>query len=98
MKFLKTLSLVGVAVVLAIFIGRNWSDVTINLWGNIQADVKLPFLLLLVFLVGFLPTYLLMRSRIWGLKRKLALAERPQVAAPPAPSVTAMLEAEEPAA
>ena len=58
---------------------------TINLWGNIQADVKLPFLLLLVFLVGFLPPYLLMRGRIWSLKRKLALAERPAVPTPPPP-------------
>ena len=93
MKFLKTLSWVVVAVVIAIFIGSNWSDVTINLWGNIQADVKLPFLLLLVLLVGFLPPYLLMRSRVWHLKRKLALAER-TAAAPPAPSVSDMVEHE----
>ncbi|HET9335508.1 MAG TPA: lipopolysaccharide assembly protein LapA domain-containing protein [Sphingomicrobium sp.] len=98
MNFLKTISWVVVAVLLALFIGRNWIDVTVNLWGSIQADVKLPFLLVLVFLIGFLPTYLLMRSRIWNLKRKLALAERPSVAAPPAPSVTAMLEPEGPAA
>lgn len=85
MNFLKTLSWVALAVLLAIFAGSNWSDVTINLWGNIQADVKLPFLLLLVFLVGFLPPYLLMRGRIWNLKRKLALAERPAVPTPPPP-------------
>jgi hypothetical protein len=98
MNFLKTLSWVGAAVLIALFIGRNWSDVTVSLWGNIQADVKLPFLLIVVFLVGFLPPYLLMRSRVWGLKRKLALAERPAVPAPPTPSVTAMAEAEEPVA
>lgn len=99
MHFLRTLSWVVVAVLLAIFAAGNWNDVTINLWGDLQAEVKLPFLLLLVFLVGFLPPYLLMRSRLWSLKRKLALAERPPVTAPPAPSVSAMLDAErEPAA
>ena len=87
MNFLRTLLWVVVAVSLAIFANRNWNDVTLNLWGNIQADVKLPFLLLLVFLIGFLPVYLLMRSRVWHLKRKLALAERP-VVAPPAALVT----------
>ena len=85
MNFLRTLFWVVVAVSLAIFANRNWSDVTLNLWGDIQADVKLPFLLLLTFLVGFLPPYFLMRSRLWSLKRKLALAERPAAVEPQAP-------------
>lgn len=85
MNFLRTLFWVVLAVSLAIFSTRNWSDVTLNLWGSIQADVKLPFLLLLMFLIGFLPTYLYMRGRVWSLKRKLALAERPTVQPIPAP-------------
>lgn len=85
MNFLRTLFWVVVAVSLAIFANRNWGDVTLNLWGDIQADVKLPVLLLVAFLLGFLPPYFLMRSRVWNLKRKLALAERPAaLAAPPA--------------
>jgi uncharacterized integral membrane protein len=88
MNFLKTLFWVVVAVSLAIFANRNWNDVTLNLWGNIQAEVKLPFLLLLTFLIGFLPPYLIMRGRVWNLRRKLAVAERPAVAVPPAPPVT----------
>ena len=86
MNFLRTLFWVVVAVFLAIFANRNWNDVTLSLWGDIQADVKLPFLLLLTFLVGFLPPYLLMRSRVWSLKRKLALAERPAAPVPPSPT------------
>lgn len=87
MNFLRTLLWVVVAVSLAIFASRNWSDVTLSLWGDIQVDVKLPFLLLLTFFIGFLPPYLLMRSRLWSLRRKLALAERPAtVASPTAPS------------
>lgn len=87
MNFLKTLFWVVVAVSLAIFANRNWADVTINLWGNIQAEVKLPVLILLAFIVGFLPPYLILRGRIWALKRKLALAERPPLASIPAPSL-----------
>ena len=85
MKFLRTLFWVVVAVSLAIFANGNWSDVTLNLWGNLQADIKLPILVLLVFLVGFLPTYFVMRGRLWNLKRKLALAERPAISPVPAP-------------
>lgn len=85
MKFLRTLFWVVVAVSLAIFANGNWSDVTLNLWGNLQADIKLPVLVLLVFLTGFLPTYFIMRGRLWNLKRKLALAERPAISPVPAP-------------
>lgn len=87
MNFLRTLLWVVVAVSLAIFANRNWNDVTLNLWGDIQADVKLPFLLLLTFLLGFLPPYFILRGRIWGLKRKLAVAERPALAVLPSAPV-----------
>lgn len=92
MNFLRTLFWVVVAVSLAIFATRNWNNVTLNLWGSIQADIKLPFLLLVVFLIGFLPPYIIMRGRIWGLRRKLALAERPAIQPAPAP---ASVEAED---
>lgn len=77
MNFLRTLFWVVLAVSLAIFANRNWNDVSLSLWGDIQADVKLPVLLLVTFLMGFLPPYFLMRSRVWSLSRRLALAERP---------------------
>jgi len=86
MNFLKTLFWVVIAVFLAIFATRNWADVTINLWGNLQADVKLPVLIFLAVLIGFLPPFLILRGRIWRLKRKLAIAERP-VAPPPSISM-----------
>ena len=85
MNFLKTLLWVVVAVWLAIFANHNWTDVTINLWGNLQADVKLPMLLALVFLAGFLPPFFILRGRIWALNRKLAVAERSPAQAVPAP-------------
>jgi hypothetical protein len=51
--------------------------------------VKLPVLILLAFLIGFLPPFLILRGRIWGLKRKLVLAERPPVTSIPAPRIAA---------
>lgn len=86
MQFLKTLLWVVLAVSLALLAGQNWYDVSLGLWGNLQVDIKLPVLLLLVFLLGFLPIYFVMRGRLWALRRKLVLAERPNVAAVPAPA------------
>ncbi|HEU0310558.1 MAG TPA: lipopolysaccharide assembly protein LapA domain-containing protein [Sphingomicrobium sp.] len=85
MNFLRTLLWVVVVVSLAIFATRNWSNVTLNLWGNIQADIKLPFLLLVAALIGFLPPFLILRGRLWRLRRKLAQAERPAIQPASAP-------------
>ena len=52
MQFLKTLFWVVIAVFLAILASRNWHDVTLNLWGDIQLDIKLPVLIGLMFLIG----------------------------------------------
>lgn len=94
MQFLKTLFWVLVAVALALVASRNWSSVTLNLWGDIQADIKIPILVLIAFLLGWLPTYLVMRGKLWALQRRVAV-ERPPVIASAAP--TAPIASEEPA-
>ena len=71
MQFLKTLFWVMVAVVLVLFAKANWDTVTIDLWGGLKADVKLPVLLLAAFLIGFLPTFIIYRTRVWTLRRRL---------------------------
>jgi uncharacterized integral membrane protein len=81
MQFLKTLFWVLIAVLVALFASRNWTAVTLNLWGDIQADVKLPVLMLIIFLVGFLPTWLILRARIWSLDRRVDAMERNRIAA-----------------
>ena len=83
MHFLKTLFWVLIAVIVALFASRNWTDVTLSLWGDIEADVKLPVLLLFVFLIGFLPTWLILRARIWGHRRRIEAMERNRLAALP---------------
>ena len=86
MRFLMTLLWMVVAVVIAIFSYRNWRDVTVDLWGPLLADIKLPLLMALMFLAGMIPTWLIMRARLWTVRRKLLVAERGPVSAPPPPS------------
>ncbi len=85
MQFLKTLFWVLLAVFIALFASRNWSDVTLNLWGDIQIDIKIPVLLAVMFLLGFLPIFLVHRARLWTLKRRLEAEQRQQarLAEPP---------------
>lgn len=70
MNFLKTLLWILIAAALAIFATANWSDVTLRLWGGLLLTIKLPFLMLLVFLLGWLPTWLVMRGKLWRVKRQ----------------------------
>lgn len=87
MQFLKTLFWVLLAVFIALFASRNWSDVTLNLWGDIQVDIKIPLLLAAMFLLGFVPLFLVHRARLWALQRRIEAQERQQAAtAPPAPA------------
>jgi putative membrane protein len=76
MHFLKTLFWVLVAVVVTFFAYRNWAPVTLNLWGDIQLDIKIPLLLLLFFVLGWLPTWLLLRTRLWSYRRRIDAFER----------------------
>ena len=86
MQFLRTLFWVVIAAFLAILARNNWTDVTINLWSPFQADIKLPLLVLICVLLGFLPPFLILRGRIWALNRRLAAAQRPpETVGAPAP-------------
>jgi len=78
MQFLKILLWVVIAVMVTVLAGRNWHDVTVSLWGDIQADIKLPVLLAIFFLAGFLPPYILLRARRWQQRRRDEAIRRQQ--------------------
>ena len=83
MRFLRLLFWLFLALLAALFLGRNWTDVTVDLWGNMQADIKLPLLLIIAFVLGWLPASLLWRSRLWRMKRAQAIAAAPPPSFPP---------------
>jgi hypothetical protein len=76
MQFLKILFWCLISFVAAIFTYGNWSWVTINLWGGLVAEVNLPFMMLLTFLAGVVPTWLYYRTMRWRLTQRLSTAER----------------------
>jgi len=76
MQFLKILFWCLISFVVAIFTYGNWNWVRINLWGGLVAEVNLPFLMLAMFLVGVVPTWLYYRTIRWRLSQRLTTAER----------------------
>lgn len=88
MQFLKILLWVVIAVLVTVLAGRNWHDVTVNLWGDMQADIKLPVLLAVFLLAGFLPPYILLRARRWQQRRRDEAMKRQQtIDVKPAPDL-----------
>ena len=87
MQFLKILFWIILTVLVVLFADANWRSVEVRLWGGLIADAKLPILLLLVFLLGFLPTLIVYRAKMWSLRRRLEPLER-SAAVPPAPAAT----------
>ncbi len=86
MQFLKTLFWVALAIILVLFANANWNSVTIKLWGGLEADVKLPVLVLASFLLGFLPMLILHRARLWSMRRRMEVHERHATAAQNVPT------------
>lgn len=76
MQFLKTLFwalLVGVVVAFSL---NNMTMVPVRLWGSVVADVNLPLLLIITFLLGFVPAYLSLVTVRWRARQRIAATER----------------------
>jgi uncharacterized integral membrane protein len=91
MRLLTLAFYVLIGGVLAWFAARNWTMVTLQLWGDYELAIRIPALMLLCFLVGVLPLALLQSVSKWRLGRKVrrlekALADTAPVPAAPAPS------------
>lgn len=76
MQFLKTLFWVVLAVAAVIFAMRNWTPVTVGLWGGLLVEAKLPVLVYGAFLLGFLPVFGWHHASRWRLHRRLDSQER----------------------
>jgi uncharacterized integral membrane protein len=86
MQFLKILFWIVLTVLVVLFADANWRSVEVKLWGGLIADAKLPVLLMLVFLLGFLPTLAVYRAKMWSLRRRLEVGERNAMPATPVPA------------
>ncbi|MDO6412769.1 hypothetical protein Q4F19_00075 [Sphingomonas sp. BIUV-7] len=84
MGFLRTLFWIAITVVVVVFSLHNWTSVTLDLFGGLAADAKLPVLLLIAFLLGFVPLYIYHRVQRWRYQRRMIDPARiPPVPAPP---------------
>lgn len=90
MQSLRTLIWIVIAVIMTAFAFSNWQDVAVSVWPGFIAELPLAILIILVFLLGFLPPFLLNLGNRWRLTRQISMQEQviAQLRAPvPAPPV-----------
>ncbi len=81
MQFLRTAFWVVLAVAIALFCKANNRPTEIKIWGDIVWETRIWFPILIAFLAGVLPFWIVARTTRWRMKRKLENTERALVAA-----------------
>ncbi len=76
MQIVRTIALILVFIGITVFAIYNWKPVEVTLWENLVMETKLPVLVVLAFLVGFVPAWAYHQSIKWGLKRRVRSLEQ----------------------
>lgn len=97
MQILRTIIWVLLLVALLLFSIANWDPtVTVRIWQDLVVDTKIPAIVVVSFLIGFLPMWLYNRANSWRLHRKIASLENAARTVAATPIASADVETEEP--
>ena len=86
MQTVRTLIWVVVAVLLTLFAVINSQRTEVAIWPGYVAELPLSVLIVTVFLLGFLPPYLVNLSNRWRLQRKIRQQDQTIAAMRPPPA------------
>ncbi len=92
MKIVRTIVWVLLLVALLIFSINNWNPIEVKIWEGLVLETKIPALVVVAFLIGLVPMWLLYRATSWNYERRLsslesaARASAMAQAAPPSPA------------
>ena len=75
MQFVRTLFWVLILAALLIFTAFNWKPVEVQIWTNLVLETKIPALVIVAFLLGLVPAWLLHRGTKWRLSRRISALE-----------------------
>ena len=88
MQIVRTIVWVVLLVLLLGFSFFNWKPVEVHIWDNLVLETKVPALVIVSFLLGLIPMWLIHRGSKWRLQRRIAgleTAARAHTLTPPSP-------------
>lgn len=97
MHIVRTIIWVLLLVALTVFAAVNWDErATVQIWENLVVETNIPAIVIISFLIGFVPMWLLHRTTKWQLNRRIASLESTARAAAHVPLATGSATATEP--
>jgi len=75
MQVIRTIVWVVLLIALLIFSLNNWTMVTVKIWEDLVWETRLPAVVVLSFLLGLVPMWLLHVAGKWRLKRRISALE-----------------------
>ena len=104
MQVIRTVVWVVLLFALLAFSFFNWKPVEVQIWDNLILETKVPALVVVSFLLGLVPMWLLHRASRWNNERRIASLESaarasamaPAAPPPPQPAPAAEPPPEEP--
>ena len=92
MQIIRTIVWVLLLVALLLFSAFNWKPVEVKIWEGLILETKIPALVIVSFLLGLVPMWLLSRAQKFALNRRISSLETAArtaattpIATPPAP-------------
>jgi putative membrane protein len=98
MQIVRTIVWVLLLVALLLFSAFNWKPVEVKIWEGLILETKIPALVIVSFLIGLVPMWLLNRAQKFALSRKISSLETAARTAATTPVVTAPAPVERPVA
>ena len=76
MQIVRTIVWLLILLGVLLFSFANWDErTTVHIWNNLVWDTRLPAVVIVSFLLGMVPVWLLHRGTKWRLGRRIATLE-----------------------
>ena len=75
MQVVRTNVWVLLLAALLVFSAFNWTPVEVKIWQGLVLETKIPALVIISFLLGLLPMWLLYQGSKWRLHRRISSLE-----------------------
>ncbi len=95
MQIVRTIVWVVLAIALLLFSINNWHAVEIKIWEGLILETKLPALVIVSFLLGLGPMWLLSKAGKWRLNRRINALENTVRATAPTPPLATSTQLDE---
>ncbi|NVE93788.1 DUF1049 domain-containing protein [Altererythrobacter lutimaris] len=75
MQIVRTVIWVVIVAAIMLFSAFNWDAVEVTLWEGLVLETKVPVLVIVSFLLGLIPMWMLHRGVKWQLNRRISSLE-----------------------